>query len=362
MIDKNKGKDIILIPTLNPDKKIFSYINNLKNSGFTKIIIVNDGSNKIHKPIFQKLATNGCVVLHHSENYGKGRALKSGFTYIQENYPQFSSVVTVDSDGQHAVEDVVKIAELSKKKPEALTLGVRDFSRSAIPVKSLIGNRFSSFAFHMLYGTRISDTQTGLRAFGMPLLEFISDINGDRFEYEMQMLTDCVQADIPLQMIPIQVIYDNNNEGTHFKALHDSVKVMKTMFAGFFRFLASSITSAAVDLGIAWFLLDFLRSFLPIEYLRILAATAIARIISIGVNYLINQKFVFQRKKTSRQSLTRYLLLSAMMILLSATGVYALHEGLNVNEKSGKILMDTLLFFFSYRIQQKWVFKEGSKQ
>lgn len=362
MIDENKGKDIILIPTLNPNKKIFSYINNLKNSGFTKIIIVNDGSNKIHKPIFQKLATNGCVVLHHLENYGKGRALKSGFTYIQENYPQFSSLIMVDSDGQHAVEDVVKIAELSKKKPETLFLGVRDFNQSGIPAKSLIGNKLASFIFYILYGKQLSDTQTGLRAFGMPLLMFISNIKGDRFEYEMQMLIDSIQADVPLQTVPIQVIYDNNNKGTHFRALHDSIKVMKTMFANFFRFSVSSIISAAIDLGIAWFLLDFLRLFVQVEYLRILAATAIARILSIGVNYLVNRKFVFQRKKANRQSLTRYLLLSAMIILLSATGVYALQKGLSINEKTGKIMMDSLLFFFSYRIQQKWVFKKGGTE
>lgn len=361
MIDENKGKDIILIPTLDPDKRLIPYINNLKDHGFTEIIIVNDGSNKIHKPIFRKLVANGCVVLHHAENYGKGRALKTGFSYIQENYPQFFSVVMVDSDGQHAVEDVVKIAELSKKKPETLTLGIRDFTMPGIPAKSLMGNRFSSFVFHILYGTWLSDTQTGLRAFGIPLLAFISNISGDRFEYEMQMLIDCVQADIPLQMVPIQVIYDNNNEGTHFRPLHDSVKIMKIMFSGFFRFVASSIASAVIDIGIAWFLLDFLQLFLHIEYLRILAATAIARSISTGVNYWVNQKFVFQSKKTSRQSLARYILLSAIIILLSTTGVYGLHKNFRVNEKIGKIIIDTLLFFVSYRVQQMWVFKKGGK-
>lgn len=42
MIDENKGKGTTLIPTLDPDKRLLSYINNLKDYSFTEIIILND--------------------------------------------------------------------------------------------------------------------------------------------------------------------------------------------------------------------------------------------------------------------------------------------------------------------------------
>lgn len=362
MNNQNNKKAIILIPSLEPDNKLLSYVNELKKQGITDIVIVDDGSGNDYQAIFHELDMNGCIVLHHFENYGKGRALKTGFKYIQENYHSFACVVTADSDGQHSVEDVLRISELSKKNPNELCLGIRDFTTPGIPAKSLLGNRFASFVFAALYGRRLADTQTGLRAFGMPLLEFMLTVKGDRFEYEIQMLIACVKADIAMQMLPIQVIYMNANEGTHFKPFRDSARIIGILFSDFIRFSVSSIVSAAVDLGIAWFLLDFFGTFFKSEYLKILSATSVARLISIGVNYMLNRNFVFREKKTAKQSLIRYLILCAIIILFSSTGVYVLHRFFGLNEKIGKITVDTLLYLLSYRMQQSWVFaKEGTK-
>lgn len=354
----------ILIPSYEPDERLLSYVNELKKCKLTHIIIVDDGSGQIYQPIFHTLAIDGCVVLHHPENLGKGSALKTGFSYILKNhshYKEFSSVVMVDSDGQHAVEDVVRISNLSIENPHALTLGVRDFTSPGIPTKSLMGNKFASFMFASLYGIDLPDTQTGLRAFGIPLLSFMSTVKGNRFEYEIQMLIACVQAGIPMDMLSIQVIYENANEGTHFRPLRDSLKIMTSSLSNFARFLASSLASSLVDLGIAWFLLDFLRPFLPREYLRILVATVIARGISMGVNYLLNRHFVFQDKKADTQTLIRYLILSVLLIILSTTGVYGLYKATGINEKTGKLICDAVLFLLSYKVQQRWVFRKGDK-
>ncbi|HCX62795.1 MAG TPA: dolichol-phosphate mannosyltransferase [Clostridiales bacterium] len=357
MKNHNNEKAIILIPSLEPDRKLLAYVNELKEHGLTDVIIIDDGSGEYYQPIFCELTTIGCVVLHHPENYGKGCALKTGFKYIQENYDWFSCVVTVDSDGQHAVKDVLRILEISKKNPDTLSLGIRDFSMSGIPVKSLLGNRFVSFVFALLYGRYLSDTQTGLRAFGIPLLEFMLDVKGERFEYEMKMLIACVQAGISIEMIPIQVIYIDSNEGTHFKPILDSVRVVGTILSDFFRFSVSSIVSAAVDLGIAWLLLDFLHAYFKSEYLKILIATSVARVISTVLNYLLNRNFVFREKSAGGRSLIRYLMLCAVIIIFSTTGVYVLYKGFGINEKIGKVICDTLLYFLSYQVQQRWVFK-----
>lgn len=356
MKNQDNRKIIVLIPSLEPDTTLLSYVNNLKESGFTDIIIVNDGSGDPYRAIFQQLVEYGCTVLHHSKNLGKGGALKTGFQYIQDNYYEPACVVTADSDGQHAVLDVLRVSEESKESPDVLILGVRDFKTSGVPAKSLLGNRVASFIFKVLYGERLSDTQTGLRAFGTELLSFMLEVNGSGFEYELQMLIACVQASISMKTVPIQVIYENDNKGTHFKPFHDSFQIIDVMFSGFMRFSAASLVSSVVDLGIAWFLLFFLRFLLQSGYFRILAATVIARVISTGVNYLLNRKFVFQEKRADNRSLLRYALLSVLIILLSATGVYGLYEIFGLDEKIGKIICDSLLFLLSYRVQQRWVF------
>lgn len=362
IIAKEKDETIILIPSLEPDDRLLSYVRQLRDYGFTNLVIIDDGSGEKYQHIFEELEDNGCALLRHAQNQGKGEALKTGFRYIAQHYGQAHYVVTADSDGQHAAEDVYRIAQEAKRRPNDLLLGVRDFSEGDIPPKSLFGNRMTSFIFALLYGKKLSDTQTGLRAFGTELLSFMLDVRGKRFEYELQMLISCIQSGIGIHTVPIQVIYENGNAGTHFKAIQDSARVMGVLFSNFFRFISSSVASSVVDLGIAWFLIDFLRPLMGDQhYLRILLATVIARVISIVVNYVLNRYFVF-RKEDSRGSLWRYLTLCGLVILLSSTGVYLFHTLFLVDEKAAKFVCDAILFLLSFQLQRRWVFAARRKQ
>lgn len=353
---KRQGETIVLIPSLEPDEKLLSYTEQLREYGLTDIIVVDDGSGEAYEPVYRELRERGCTLLRHEENQGKGAALKTGFRYIEQQYHAFACVVTADADGQHAAEDVYRIAEEAKRQPEALVLGVRDFSGGEIPPKSLLGNRLTSFLFAMLYGKKLSDTQTGLRAFGPRLLGMLQEVRGSRYEYELQALISCIQTGVAMHTVPIRVIYEHGNAGTHFRAIRDSARVMGVLFSNFARFMSSSVASAVVDIGIAWLLIDALRPLLgQQDYLRILLATAIARVVSIFVNYLLNKHFVF-RQEDSRGSLWRYLSLCVLVILLSSTGVYAIHTTFFISEKIAKLVCDALLFLFSFQMQRRWVF------
>lgn len=74
---------VVLIPTLNPEVKLLDYINELKNSGFKNVIIVNDGSEQNTQYIFDEILKLEdrqfeVTILNHVVNLGKGRALKNG--------------------------------------------------------------------------------------------------------------------------------------------------------------------------------------------------------------------------------------------------------------------------------------------
>lgn len=358
LMGKRLEETVILIPSLEPNEGLLIYVEKLQKLGFKNIVIVNDGSSDKYQSIFSKLRESGSLVLQHTKNKGKGAALKTGFHYIEQHLKKVSYIITVDSDGQHAAKDVYQIAINAKKHSGVLVLGTRDFSKEEIPIKSLFGNRLSSAIFTMLYGIKISDTQTGLRAFDAELLSFMQDIHGRRFEYELQMLISCIQSNIPIRTFPIQVIYENNNKGTHFKAIKDSIRVMKVLFSSFFRFTSTSIISAIVDLGIAWFLLDLLRPVLIGQnFFRIIISTVTARTVSIIINYYLNRNFVFHANNNWK-SLWRYLSLSIFIVLSSGTGVYFIHTVTPISDKVAKLICDALLFILSYYLQQKWVFKE----
>ena len=77
---------VVLIPTLNPEVELLDYINELKNSGFKNVIIVNDGSEQNTQYIFDEILKLEdrqfeVTILNHVVNLGKGRALKNGINY-----------------------------------------------------------------------------------------------------------------------------------------------------------------------------------------------------------------------------------------------------------------------------------------
>ena len=74
---------IALIPAYNPEECLIQVVQQLSEKGFW-ILIVDDGSDKEHKPIFQEIDDAGNVlILPHETNKGKGSALKTGMAYIQ---------------------------------------------------------------------------------------------------------------------------------------------------------------------------------------------------------------------------------------------------------------------------------------
>lgn len=349
---------VILIPSLEPDNRLPEYIRRLKKGGFAHIVVVDDGSPESYQPIFQEIETvEDTAVLHHEVNKGKGVALKTGYRYIMENLPDISGVITADADGQHTVEDCLRLAEELEKGKRALYLGSRDFTLENIPPKSRFGNRMTSIVFKLLYGHYLPDTQTGLRAFRREELPFMINVEGERFEYEMKVLIACSRADIPMIPIMIETIYEDENKGTHFHPIRDSWRIYKVILGSFFKFMASSLTCVAIDQGIFNLLnLAVFANGVKKDAGIILLCTIIARVVSATVNFLLNRNFVFGKNGNAGKAFMKYLILCAGIMLLSAAGTWLL--GLTgMSSTVAKLITDTVLYFVSYRFQQQWVFK-----
>ena len=72
-----KIETVLIIPSLNPDKTLLRVVDSALAAGFVHAVVVNDGSDNAHTPIFAQIAAlRGCSVLHHEENKGKGAALQ----------------------------------------------------------------------------------------------------------------------------------------------------------------------------------------------------------------------------------------------------------------------------------------------
>ena len=345
---------VILIPALDPPEIFLSYIDELIQVGFKDILVVDDGSHQ--KKIFEKIGSLPQVtVLPHPENYGKGRALRTGLAYYKDHYSydEYCGVITADSDGQHLVDDVLKISKSLAKREDKMILGVRDFDQSNVPSKSRIGNKLTSLGFRVLIGLSVSDTQTGLRGIPNSLIDLSLSIPGDRFQYETAVLIETGKVS-GFEEIKIRTVYYDENKGTHFNPVKDSIQIFNLLLGTFFRYIFVSLSSFVVDILV--FALGTKLLF-PALSVRIPLSTAFARIISGAYNYAMNRKIVFKSDRSVVSSGFSYLMLCIIQCAVSAGLVTAICYLLPLDEVPVKAVVDTCLFFVNYKIQKNYIFK-----
>lgn len=349
----------VVLPSLNPDEKFLGVVKGLVDAGFEDIVIVNDGSDADHVKWFEQAAAmKGTHVLTHPVNMGKGRALKDAFAYVAAHRPNSRGVVTIDGDGQHLLQDIIACAKEMLKLEDKVIMGCRDFNAPDIPARSRGGNKFTSRLFKYGCGIILSDTQTGLRAIPKLYLETFCDIKGERFEYETNMLLQMKRLGIAFVEVPIATVYEGENEGSHFRPIVDSYKIMKLIFVymlgTFFRYMISAGTSFVLDLGIYYLALQF-------GHVSIAVATVIARVISSFYNFNLNRKMVFKSEEGYGTTMARYYALCLVQMLASAgltTLVKSFVPGGAGVATLCKACVDTFLFVISYQIQKRWVFKK----
>ena len=333
----------IIIPAYNPDYHLLKVVDELKNY---KIIVVDDGSTS--KEIFKKL--KNVILLKHDINYGKGKAMKTAMEYVYKNNLD-DGIIFVDADGQHKTNDIKKIINIFNRNKDSLILGVRTFSKD-VPFKSRMGNKITKYLFRLFTGKNVSDTQTGLRAINTSYSPYLLKIEGNRYEYEMNMLLSVVSKKINIIEVPIETVYeDEKNSTSHFKVIRDSFLIYKN----FLKFVLS---------GIICFIIDYI-SFILLMHLfkntpsNIFLCNLLARLISGTCNYNINKNFVFN---SNNKSVKEYIMLSTGVILINSLILNIFISKLKINIYLAKILIEIILFIVNFIIQNNVIFKEKRRK
>lgn len=347
----------VVIPALNPIPGMVDMIQSLLACGIPRIIVVNDGSDPSFQNIFQQAAQlEHCVVLTHDVNQGKGRALKTAFRYFMEHCAGLDGVVTADADGQHSVKDICHIGGKLSSVEKTILLGVRNFKEENVPLRSYIGNSATSLLFRLLYGSRISDTQTGLRGIPAKELAWMADLKGERFEYELNMLIEARRRWLDFTLIPIETMYFDHNTGSHYSTVKDSTRILRILIAGFVHNSVSAVSALAIDLS-CFFLLNRFVLIGMAPAVRIFASTAVARGISSLFNFAVNKKRTFSHQGNVVGAAARYFTLCFFQMAVSAGLVYAVSLFWQVDASIIKIMVDVILYILSYQVQLRWVLR-----
>jgi glycosyltransferase involved in cell wall biosynthesis len=224
--NRPRPQPVVLLPVFRPQASLQELVNALRAEGFepARMVIVDDGSGPDAEPLLASLRLLGCEVLQHVINMGKGVALKTGFKHCLTAHPG-ADVICADPDGQHHAPDIRRIAD--RTGAGNIVLGVRSFGK--MPPRSRFGNTVTRALFRTATGRGVSDTQTGLRAFPAALIEHLSTVPGERFEYEMNVLLDIARTGQPIDEVRIPATYVNGNASSHFGSVADSLRVYRPL-------------------------------------------------------------------------------------------------------------------------------------
>lgn len=193
-------KAVALIPAYNEEETIEKVVSEIKHVGLTPVV-VDDGSTDRTYEIAKKM---NIKVIKHSENRGKGEALKTGFNYILENLPEVDNVVIVDADMQYSPKDSVKILDPLRKGKADFVMGCRDWG--TVPLRHNFGNLVWRGIFNLFFETNLKDTNCGYMGLSRSALKKIRRIHGG-YIIENMMLVEALKHKLRIKQVPVSVTY-----------------------------------------------------------------------------------------------------------------------------------------------------------
>ncbi len=357
---------VIVIPALNPPSSFAAYCEDLTREGFHNIIVVNDGSRTDKLPVFYKIERLGVTVISHAQNRGQGAALRTGFKYYLDHFQgQMDGVITLNADRQIPAADVVRVASSLHNEQEmgsfALVTGTRSLDGRNVTDYDYNMGGVMKLLYHMLMGVRLNDPLSGV--FGIPDLRVRQclDITGDGYSYA----TSLTMSFEKIGFLQVPISYANLEEGAEpsFRKVPDTIRILYTIFKKFILYSITSVFASILDVIMFGIFTSVTFRGNP---MAIIYGTVCARLISASANYLLTKRFVFHFKSDSAQTTTKsagaFFILTAMQCICSALIVSAMKALLGGNAVGIKVVVDTTLFFVSYKIQHKYIFKDDKKK
>ena len=213
---------VIGIPAFNEEKSIAGIITRLKKK-YQTIIVCDDGSSDLTGEIAKEL---GAIVITHTKNLGYGGAIRSIF--LKSSELQMDALVTFDADGQHDVNDIDVVLKPIIEDKADICIGSRFLEKNDnIPKYRKIGIKTITGITNISTGLKISDSQSGFRAYNKKVLEKIipSELG---MGVSTEILIKSKKENFRITEIPITISYDGDTSSQN-PVTHGGGVILSTM-------------------------------------------------------------------------------------------------------------------------------------
>ena len=198
---KSKTKICVIVPFYNEERFIGNVISNTLK--FVDLVIaVNDGSDDDSEALIKDFSN--VVILKHKINFGKGRALRSGFEESLKR--NFDIIITLDADNQHDP-NMIPIFVKAVDRYDII-IGNRLGDIKSMPLMRILSNKITSALLSIKTKQKIIDSQCGFRAYKKEVIEKIKTLS-DGYEAESEILILAARNGFKIGFVDIPTIYEN---------------------------------------------------------------------------------------------------------------------------------------------------------
>jgi glycosyltransferase involved in cell wall biosynthesis len=197
-----------VIPCLNEESAIGPLVKAVRRQ-VSAVYVVDDGSTDNTSACADAA---GAVVLKKVSSQGKGAALTAGWSQAREH--GFRWALSLDGDGQHSPDDIPRFFECAERTSALLIVGNRMLAAAQMPRLRRWVNGVMSWQISRLAGQTLPDSQCGFRLMDLDSWAGLP-IRAAHFEIESEVLCQFALAGLPIEFVPIQVIYKQEQSKIH---------------------------------------------------------------------------------------------------------------------------------------------------
>lgn len=216
----------ILIPTYDNPGTIRDVVMRVR-AFLPDVVVIDDASGEANRRAVEALGEEGLAITHRRpQNGGKGAAVKTGFEVAKAH--GFTHALQVDADGQHALEDIPRMLELGRERPEACVLGQPIFDETA-PRHRMFLRAITIFWTRLeVGGGAVGDPLCGFRLYPIEA-SLRTQTPGDRMDFDPEIVVRLAWAGVPFLHLPTKVRYFTREEGgvSHWRAFEDNWLISK---------------------------------------------------------------------------------------------------------------------------------------
>ena len=165
----------------------------------------------------------GAEVIRHSENLGKGAAIKTGLRKVADSYRFF---LFLNGDGQYDPAEIPKFLAKATATQAHLIVGNRMWNATRMPTIRRWTNKFMSWQISRLCCREVPDSQCGFRMARYELLPFLHE-SRDGFAFETENLLLAARHGFQIQFVPIRTIY--GDEISKVKPMRDTFHYIRVL-------------------------------------------------------------------------------------------------------------------------------------